>query len=524
MAGPKVEDISHPPSDQLSGFEYCIDSNPPWAEAIILGFQHYILMLGTTVMIPTLLVPEMGGSDDDKVRVIQTLLFVAGVNTLLQTLFGTRLPAVIGGSYAYVIPILTIINSDSLQLIDDNEERFLRTMREVQGALVASSSLQIILGFSGLWGIFSRFLSPLGAAPTIALVGLGLFELGFPGVAKCVEIGLLELLLLIVISLYLRHVKLLGHPLFERFPILLSVIVIWAFAFLLTVSGAYRNVPHKTKVHCRTDQADLISTAPWIRIPYPLQWGAPTFDAGHTFAMMASVFVSLVESTGAFLAVSRLASATPPPAYVLSRGIGWQGVGILFDGLFGTSTGSTVSIENSGLLGITRVGSRRVIQISSAFMIFFSILGKFGAFFASIPFPIFSAIYCIMFGIVAATGISFLQFTNMNSLRTLFIVGVSLFLGLSVPQYFNEYTATAGYGPVRSNARWFNDILDVLFSSPATVALIVAVFLDSTYHVKASKIERGMPWWAKFRSFKGDNRNEEFYSLPFNLHKFFPPT
>jgi xanthine/uracil permease len=32
-------------------------------EAIILGFQHYILALGTAVMIPTVLVPMMGGSD-----------------------------------------------------------------------------------------------------------------------------------------------------------------------------------------------------------------------------------------------------------------------------------------------------------------------------------------------------------------------------------------------------------------------------------------------------------------------------
>lgn len=475
-------------------------------------------------MIPTLLVPRMGGSDGDKVRVIQTLLFVAGVNTLLQTLFGTRLPTIMGGSYAFVIPTLTIINSASLQSIADNEERFLHTMRAVQGALIASSSLQIILGYSGLWGIFSRFLSPLGSAPAIALVGLGLFELGFPGVGKCVEIGLLELILLAIFSLYLRHIKLRKLPIFERYPILLSVVLIWAFAYLLTVSGAYRNAYQKTQLHCRADMANLIATAPWIRVPYPLEWGAPSFDAGHTFAMMASVFVSLIESTAGYIAVSRLASATPPPAYVLSRGIGWQGVGILLDGLFGTLTGSTVSIENTGLLGITRVGSRRVIQISSGFMIFFSILGKFGALFASIPFPIFAAIYCILFGIVTATGISFLQFTNMNSMRTMFIFGLALFLGLSIPQYFNEYTATAGYGPVRSSARWFNDILDTLFSSPATVALIVAVLLDNTYDVKASKKDRGMPWWARFRSFKGDSRNEEFYSLPFNLHKFFPPT
>ena len=55
----------------------------------------------------------------DKVRVIQTLLFVAGINTLLQALFGTRLPAVVGGSYAYVIPILYIINDSSLQRISE---------------------------------------------------------------------------------------------------------------------------------------------------------------------------------------------------------------------------------------------------------------------------------------------------------------------------------------------------------------------------------------------------------------------
>ncbi|RWW11201.1 hypothetical protein BHE74_00016882 [Ensete ventricosum] len=32
----------------------------------------------------------------------------------------------------------------------------------------------------------------------------------------------------------------------------------------------------------------------------------------------------LLQSTGAYKAAARLASATPPPAHVLSRGIGWQ--------------------------------------------------------------------------------------------------------------------------------------------------------------------------------------------------------
>ena len=52
-------------------------------------------------------------------RVVQTLLFVGGVNTLLQSLFGTRLPTVIGGSWAFMVPIISIIHDPSLQRITD---------------------------------------------------------------------------------------------------------------------------------------------------------------------------------------------------------------------------------------------------------------------------------------------------------------------------------------------------------------------------------------------------------------------
>ncbi|AQL00306.1 Solute carrier family 23 member 2 [Zea mays] len=575
MAEVKPEEISHPPMEQLQGFEYCIDSNPPWGEAIILGFQHYILALGTAVMIPTVLVPMMGGDDGDRVRVVQTLLFVTGINTLLQSLFGTRLPTVIGGSYAFVIPIMAIIQDPSLSGIPDGHERFLETMKAIQGALIVSSSIQIILGYSQLWGIFSRslsftlrsflpraipnlpiyyqvvpFFSPVGMTPVVALLGFGLFERGFPVVGRCVEIGLPMLILFVVLSQYLKNIQIKEIPILERFSLFICVALVWAYAQILTSGGAYKNSAEVTQNNCRTDRANLISSAPWIKIPYPLQWGAPTFNAGQSFGIVSAVLVSLVESTASYKAAARLASATPPPAHILSRGIGWQGIGILLDGLFGTGTGSTVSVENVGLLGSTRIGSRRVIQISAGFMIFFSMLGeqnmsllrakgggrlltplhfilsvagKFGALFASIPFTIFAAVYCVLFGLVAAVGLSFLQFTNMNSMRNLFIVGVSIFLGLSVPEYFFRYTMAAHRGPAHTKAGWFNDYINTIFSSPPTVGLMVAVFLDNTLEVKQAGMDRGMPWWQRFRTFKGDSRNEEFYRLPFNLNRFFPP-
>ena len=112
-----------------------------------------------------------------------------------------------------------------------------------------------------------------------------------------------------------------------------------------------------------------------------------------------------------------------------------------------------------GLLGLTRVGSRRVVQISAGFMIFFSTLGppfffslepascifsscfrsycinylmwysvlagKFGALFASIPFPIFAALYCVLFGLVGKDVIHFNR-----------IVHVMLFSFLSLICFF----------------------------------------------------------------------------------------
>ncbi|KAE8124174.1 hypothetical protein FH972_019081 [Carpinus fangiana] len=514
----------HPPKDQLPNVSYCITSPPRWPEAILLGFQHYLVMLGTTVLIPTALVPQMGGGNEEKAKVIQTLLFVAGLNTLLQSLFGSRLPAVIGGSYTFVPTTISIILSGRFSNVQDPIDKFNRTMRAIQGALIVASTLQIVLGFSGLWRNVTRFLSPLSAVPLVALTGFGLYEFGFPGVAKCVEIGLPELIILVFISQYMPHVLHSGKDVFVRFAVIFSVVIVWIYAHLLTVGGAYNGAAPKTQISCRTDRAGLIDGAPWIRVPYPFQWGAPSFDAGEAFAMMMASFVALVESTGAFIAVSRFASATMLPPSIISRGVGWQGVGILLSGLFGTVNGSSVSVENAGLLALTRVGSRRVVQISAGFMIFFSILGKFGAVFASIPAPIIAALYCLFFAYVGAGGLSFLQFCNLNSFRTMFILGFSIFVGLSVPQYFNEYTVVNGYGPVHTSGRWFNDIVNVPFSSEAFVAGCVAYFLDNTLHRRDGGIrkDRGKHWWDKFRSFKTDTRSEEFYSLPFNLNKYFP--
>ncbi|MFQ6630162.1 hypothetical protein Gotur_006907 [Gossypium turneri] len=526
--GGKSDDFQpFPVKDQLPGVDFCVCTSPSWPESILHGFQHYLVMLGSTVIVSSTIVPLMGGGNlkqREKAEVINTLLFVSGLNTLLQTFFGTRLPVVIGGSYVFIIPTVSIALSSRYSFLTDPNERFKESMRDVQGALIVASFFTMTIGFFGFWRVFARFFSPLAAAPLVILTGLGLYSHGFPQLARCIEVGLPALIAVIFFSQYIPHLIKSNRAIFDRFAILFSIVVIWVYAEILTAAGAYDNSVSKTQFSCRTDRSGLTSAASWIRVPYPLQWGRPSFHAGDAVSVIAASFVAIIESTGTFIAASRYASATPIPPSVHSRGVGWLGVAILLNGLFGTGTGSTASVENAGLLGLTRVGSRRVVQISALFMLFLSVFGKFGAILASIPLPIVAALYCVLFAYVASAGLGLLQFCNLNSFRTKFILGFSLFIGLSISQYFNEYLLVSGHGPVHTQSTWFNNVMQTIFSSPATVAIMVAFFLDCTlsYWHDSVRQDNGSHWWENFRSFNADTRTENFYSLPANLNRFFP--
>lgn len=62
---------------------------------------------------------------------------------------------------------------------------------------------------------------------------------------------------------YLPHVIRQGEKVFGRFAVIFSVVIVWIYAHLLTVGGAYNGVGPKTQASCRTDRAGLIDAAPW---------------------------------------------------------------------------------------------------------------------------------------------------------------------------------------------------------------------------------------------------------------------
>ena len=84
------------------------------------------------------------------------------------------------------------------------------------------------------------------------------------------------------------------------------------------------------------------------------------------------------------------------------------------------------------------MASRYVVLIAGGVLIFLGLFTKFGAVVATIPGPVVGGLYCALFGLIAAVGIQQTSKADLFSQRNLFIIGFSLFMGLSVPAWFAD--------------------------------------------------------------------------------------
>ncbi|KAA8550223.1 hypothetical protein F0562_001907 [Nyssa sinensis] len=496
-----------------SHMKYELRDTPGLVPIGLYGFQHFVSMLGSLILIPLVIVPAMGGAYEDMSYVVSTVLFVSGVTTLLHTSFGSRLPLIQGPSFVYLAPALAIINSP--EFLGLNGNNFKHIMKELQGAIIISSAFQAILGYTGLMTVFLRLINPVVVSPTIAAVGLSFYSYGFPQVGTCLEIGAVQILLVIIFSLYLRKVSVFGHRVFLIYAVPLGLAITWAAAFLLTEAGVY-----STKV---------------VIIPYPLQWGTPVFNWKMALVMCVVSLISSVDSVGSYHASSLLVASRPPTPGVLSRGIGLEGLSSVLAGLWGTGTGSTTLTENVHTIAVTNMGSRRAVELGACVLIVLSLIGKVGGFIASIPEVMVAALLCFMWAMLAALGLSNLRYSEAGSSRNMIIVGLSLFFSLSIPAYFQQYGITpnsnlsvpsyfqpyavASHGPFSTKYGGLNYVMNTLLSLHMVIAFLVAVILDNT--VPGSPQERGVYVWSEPEAARREPAVAKDYELPFRVGRFF---
>ncbi|WP_197525063.1 uracil-xanthine permease family protein [Botrimarina hoheduenensis] len=461
------------------GILYGLDDKPPFPRAVVLAIQHVLTMFGSTVAVPLLLAPAMGMNAQQTALLISSVMLCSGVATLLQTTFGSRLPIIQGVSFSFLAAFSGVIIPTVLAPVSegglggDGGD----CMRYIAGAVILGAIAEMALGFSGLVGALRQYLSPVVVGPVIMLIGLALYQAGAPVAASYWPISILTMTLIIVFSLVLA----LRSTVFRLFPMLLAILTAVGLCHLLTAIGWF-GAEHPARVSFAAMQ-----NAEWLRttsVFFP--WGAPAFTTGFVAAVLAGYLASIIESFGDYHACSHMAGGGDPTAQQISRGIGWEGVGCALTGVFGGFSSTSYS-ENVGLIGLTKVGSRYVVQIAAVLLILLGLFGKFGAIAAAIPQPVVGGLYCVLFGLISAVGVRQFAKAELDSNRNLLIGGFALFMGLSVPAYFNSEAGAAliagvpwGIGPV----------LGAIGKTGMAVAAILGIVLDNA--IPGTPQERGL--------------------------------
>jgi hypothetical protein len=84
--------------------------------------------------------------------------------------------------------------------------------------------------------------------------------------------------------------------------VLLSISIMWIICLVLTLTDTFE--PGNL---ARTDvRLNVLTDAPWFRIPYPFQFGWPTFTVSACLGMLAGVLACTVESLSYYPTVAKM--------------------------------------------------------------------------------------------------------------------------------------------------------------------------------------------------------------------------
>ncbi|MFA9444970.1 uracil-xanthine permease family protein [Egicoccus sp. AB-alg6-2] len=455
------------------GLKYGLDEIPkPLPKAMALGLQHVLTMFGATVAVPFILSPFLEFDSGQLAILISSVFICSAIATFLQVQFGSRLPIVQGVSFAFLGPFIGIA------LTYQGED----AMRYIAGAIMAGAVVEMAIGFGGIGGLLRRYVTPITIAPVIALIGLSLYDATVINASPNWWLALATTALIVLFGLVLAP----RSRMISLFPILLAVVTAYLVCLLLSVTGV---LPETVAGYV---SFGVVGETPWVRgfdvggggLIFP--WGTPLFDLGFFFAILAAYLASTIESFGDYHAISRIAGAGDPDAKTINRGIGMEGVGCFFTGIFGGFSSTSYS-ENIGLVGLTKVASRAVVLIGAVFLLLFGFVAKIGAFIATIPGPIVGGVYLALFGLIAAIGLSNLRRVDLDSQRNLMILGIVLFSGFVFPQYFGNY---AGDEWSLFGIGWLTSIVRAIGSSGIAVAAVLGLLLDNL--VPGTDEERGV--------------------------------
>lgn len=341
---------------------------------------------------------------------IQMSMLFAGIATLFQTIgmgpVGARLPIVQGTSFAF-LPIM---------------------IPAVAGAGVGGlGGLMTGVFIGGLFhfciGFFIgkiRFaLPPLVTGLIVLMIGLALIKVGIQYAAG--------------------GVPLIGKPEFGSLamwlPALVVIIVTLGIKFFtkgfMAVAAILLGLVAGYIVALMMGQVNFgnIGRAAIFELPNPFRWGFE-LNWAIIIGMCLMAFVSAIETVGDVSGITKGGAGREATDKEIQGATFADGLGTAVAGIFGGLPNTSFS-QNVGLISMTGVMSRGVVTIGAIFLIACGFIPKVGAMVATVPINVLGGGVIVMFGMVAAAGLSMLADVKWNR-RNMVIFATALSVGFGL--------------------------------------------------------------------------------------------
>ncbi len=404
---------------------------PPLAQAIPLGIQHVLAMFVSNVT-PAIIIAGAAGfgfgsnSPDfpEMIYMIQMAMLFAGVATLFQTIglgpVGARLPIVQGTSFAFLPIMIPLVAGKGVD-----------AMAAVMGGVIVGGIFHALLGT--IIGKIRFALPPLVTGLVVVMIGLALVKVGIQYAAGGVpamgkpEFGSLQnWFVAIVVIVTTLGIKFFTRGMMSIAAVLLGLIVGYIVAYAMGMVN-FGNV----------------GRAESFAVPDPFHFGVEfTFAAILGFCLMA--FVSAIETVGDVSGITKGGAKREATGEEISGATYADGLGSAIAGVFGSLPNTSFS-QNVGLVAMTGVMSRHVVTFGAIFLIIAGFVPKVGAIIATVPIEVLGGGVIVMFGMVAAAGVSMLSDVEWNR-RNMVIFAISLSIGLGlqlVPEALQHVPGTA---------------------------------------------------------------------------------
>jgi xanthine permease len=404
---------------------------PPLSLAVPLGIQHVLAMFVSNVT-PAIIVAGAAGfgfgsnSPDfpQMIYMIQMAMLFAGVATLFQTIgfgpVGARLPVVQGTSFAFLPIMIPLVAGKGV---------------DAMPALFTG----VFLGglFHAVLGTFIgklRFaLPPLVTGLVVLMIGLALVRVGIQYAAGGVPamgtpaFGSLQSWFLALVVIVVT----LGFKFFTKGMASISAVLIGLIAgYIVAYFMGMVNFAN-------------VGRASSFEVPTPFHFGFD-FSLAAVIGFCLMAIVSAIETVGDVSGITKGGAGREATAEEISGATYADGLGTAIAGMFGSLPNTSFS-QNVGLIAITGVMSRHVVTCGAIFLIVAGLVPKIGAVISTVPIQVLGGGVIVMFGMVAAAGVSMLSDVDWNK-RNLVIFAVSLSIGLGLqlePSALQHLPATA---------------------------------------------------------------------------------